>query len=196
MNKLPIAERLLAQESTSAEWELRYRKELEAMTERNLRPCERIAYVFATVLSAVFFVGFAVAAAVSWGHLPALSTLGFAFGSVFGLAFAALSIQVLKRGRFNLKKDTGKITGIVWLFVIAMMTIFLVQGQQMQDTAKGTQMILTGLVFFVTFGVVGMFQYTIQQAELRVRESILKIELQLAELNERILSVSSKSPET
>ena len=165
------------------------------MTERSLKPLEKVLYGFATGMCICFFVGFAVAAVLSWGRLPHLSTLGFALGSVFGLAFAVVTTQVLRRGRFNMKKDTGKITGIVWMFLIAMMTIFLVQGQQMPDTAKGTQMILVGLVFFVTFGVVGMLQYNIQQAELRLRESLLKVEMQIAELSERLLPKGSKIPE-
>ncbi|MFA6241638.1 MAG: hypothetical protein WC655_11960 [Candidatus Hydrogenedentales bacterium] len=187
MNKQSIAEQLLAQEKPSANWELRYRKEMEAMMERNLKPWERVLYVLVTIMCLSFFVVFGVAAVLSWGDLPLLSTIGFALGSLFGLAFALISIGVMKRGRFNFKRDTGKITGLVWIFMIGMMTIFLVQGQQMKDTGKGTQLILVGLVFFVTFGVVGMLQYNIQQSELRVRESMLKIELQLAELAERLL---------
>jgi len=187
MNTHTIAEQLLAQEKTSADWELRYRKEIQSMMERNLKPVERAIYVLVTVICLGFFVIFGVAAIMSWGDLPLLGTIGFALSSLFGLAFALVTISVMKRGRFNFKKDTGKITGLVWCFMIGMMTLFLVEGQQMKDTGKGTQLILVGLVFFVIFGVVGMLQYNIQQSELRVRESMLKIELQLAELTERLL---------
>jgi hypothetical protein len=80
----------------------------------------------------------------------------------------------------------GAFTGLVWAFMIIMMTLFLVMGQQMENTEKGTQMILVGLVFFVTFGVVGMLQYNIQLAELRTREAILRLEQHIAELAERL----------
>lgn len=184
--KESFAERLLEQESTSSELEGRYRKELEAMLERNLKPAERVAYPIAAVMGFGFLIIFSVAAWKSWGALPVLASVGFLTGAVFGLAFSLHAIRILLKGRVHIRKDTGFFMGLVWAFMIIMMTLFLVMGQQMENTEKGTQMILVGLVFFVTFGVVGMLQFNIQQAELRTREAILRLELHVATLAERL----------
>lgn len=185
-NKQAFAEHLIEQETFSTELENRYRKELEAMLERDLRPVERISYPIAAVMGFSFLIIFSVVAWKSWGDLPVLATVGFLVGAMFGLAFCVHAIRILLNGHFNVKKDMGLFTGLVWAFMIIMMTLFLVMGQQMENTEKGTQMILVGLVFFVTFGVVGMLQYNIQQAELRTREAILRLEQHVAMLAERL----------
>lgn len=185
-DKEKLARQLLEMEPLSSELESRYRKELEAMLERKLRPIERISYPIAAVIGIIFMFVFSVAAWKSWGDLPVPASVGFLMGAMFGLAFCVLSIRILLKGNFSIKKDMGAFTGLVWAFMIIMMTLFLVMGQQMENTEKGTQMILVGLVFFVTFGVVGMLQYNIQLAELRTREAILRLEQHIAELAERL----------
>ena len=185
-NRRSFTEQLLVQEAVSPALEARYRKELESMLERNLKPAERIAYAISTGMGFFFLAIFATAAWKSWGSLPALTSLGFLAGALFGLLFSLFSIRVLRKGRLNLRKDVGRFTGLVWAFMIIMMTLFLVMGQQMENTEKGTQMILVGLVFLITFGVVGMLQYNIQQAELRTREAILRLEQQVAALTEHL----------
>ncbi len=185
-DKESFTKRLLEQESTSSELEGRYRKELEAMLERKLKPVERVAYSIAAVMGFGFLIIFSVAAWKSWSSLPVLASVGFLTGAVFGAAFSLHAIRILLKGRFHIRKDSGFFMGLVWAFMIIMMTLFLVMGQQMENTEKGTQMILVGLVFFVTFGVVGMLQFNIQQAELRTREAILRLELHVAALADRL----------
>lgn len=180
-----LGDKLVAQERTNEALERRYNKEIEAMLERGLKPVERVMYPVAIGMGLFFFVCFGVAAWNAWGRLPHLATLSFGVGSVFGLVFSVYAFRVWRRGRLHLKKDLGLFNGLIWGFMVIMMTVFLMLGQQMEDTEKGTQIILVGLVFFVTFGVVGMLQYNIQQAELRIRESVVKLELQVAELMER-----------
>lgn len=182
----PLGDKLVAQERTSEALERRYNEEIEAMLERGLKPVERIMYPVAIGMGVSFFVCFGVAAWNAWGSLPRLATLSFGVGSVFGLVFSVYAFRVRRRGRLHLKKDLGLFNGLMWGFMVIMMTVFLLLGQQMENTGKGTQMILAGLVFFVMFGVVGMLQYNIQQAELRIRESVLKLELQVAEIAERM----------
>lgn len=182
----PLGDKLVAQERTSEALERRYNEEIEAMLERGLKPVERIMYPVAIGMGVSFFVCFGVAAWNAWGSLPHLATLSFGVGSVFGLVFSVYAFRVRRRGRLHLKKDLGLFNGLMWGFMVIMMTVFLLLGQQMENTGKGTQMILAGLVFFVMFGVVGMLQYNIQQAELRIRESVLKLELQVAEIAERM----------
>ena len=181
-----IADRLIERELTSTSLEQRYKKEIEAMLERNLKSWERMSYVLGFFIGLLELLFFSYMTWSSWGKVPLISSLGFVSGAVFGLFFCVHTYRVLRKGRLHLKKDTSLMFGAVWIFVVIMMVVFLMVGTQMQDTEKGTQIILIGLVFFVMFGVVFSCQYNIQQASLQIRESVLKVELQLAELARNI----------
>ena len=69
--------------------------------------------------------------------------------------------------------------------MVIMMTLFLVQGMAMEDGVKGLKMILYALVFFIMFGIPSLMMMHLNQAELRVRKDILRLELQIAELAEK-----------
>ncbi|GMW03067.1 MAG: hypothetical protein AMXMBFR84_42030 [Candidatus Hydrogenedentota bacterium] len=191
-HKVALADKLIALDAIDPALEGRYRREVNAMLERTLKPIERVALIAAAVFSFSTTVLFAVVMWRTWGELPAIASAGFAIGSVFGLAFGIISLGIFRKGRFNVGKDMGRYSGAVWIFTILMMTLFLVLGQQMENADKGTQLILVGLVFLVTFGVVGLLQFNIKQSELQIRESILRLEVHLAELTEQIRD--SQSP--
>lgn len=181
-----FTERLLAQEKTSSLLEDRYRKDLNTMLDRTLKPVERIVFGIVAVLGLVFIIPSFIVTWKTWGDVPAMASAGVFSGAVFALACGLFGIRVLRKGRLNLRKDMSFFAGLVWIFMVLMMTLFLMLGQQMENADKGTQLILAGLVFFVAFGVVGMLQYNIQQAELRTREAILRLEQQVATLAERL----------
>ena len=60
------------------------------------------------------------------GGLAAMGqTLGILTGAVFGAAFSLHAIRILLKGRFHIRKDTGFFMGLVWAFMIIMMTFFI-----------------------------------------------------------------------
>ncbi|MBI2435384.1 MAG: hypothetical protein HYV26_21220 [Candidatus Hydrogenedentes bacterium] len=186
MSDPELREALLAREQLSPALKARHEQEVRKMMVRPLKWYERIAYACGCVLGLSFFGIFSWVGVHASNTLPPLAVAGFFLTALFGLAFAAVAFLVLRAGKLRVLRDEGLFTGLVWMFMVLMMTLFLVLGQEMEDTAKGTQMILIGLVFFVTFGVVGLLQYRIHQTESRVREAVLRVELQVAELAERL----------
>jgi len=184
-----LSAQLLKLEPVSPELEARYKQEIKNMIERKLKPYERVAWSLSALMGVGFFVGFG---SVFFYTLrlddvfPLVGKMSFVMGSLFGLVWAVLAGRTALRGRFHGRKDTNLFTGLVWGFVVLLMTGSLLVGVQMPDTGKGNQMILTGLVFFVMFGVTTLLQREITQAELRTREQLLRMETTLAELAERM----------
>ena len=180
---------LLKSERVSPELEARYKQEMQNMIERKLKPYERVAWNLSALMGVGFFVGFGYEFLYVMRlevAFPLWAKATFAAGSLFGLVWAVLGARMVRKGSFHLRKDANLFFGLVWGFVVLLMTCSLLVGSQMPDTAKGNQMILSGLVFLVMFGVTTLLQREITQAELRTREQLLRMETTLTELAEQI----------
>jgi low affinity Fe/Cu permease len=104
---------------------------------------------------------------------------------LFSLSFALLLASVLRRGSYNLKTDSNTMMGITWVFLVIMITLFMIIAGRIPDPARGISMVLNGLVF-LTFGVVFILQNQINQARLKTHEKLLEIELRIVELAEKL----------
>jgi hypothetical protein len=82
----------------------------------------------------------------------------------------------------KLKVHPPLIAGLVWVFVVIMVTIFMVSAP---NSIVGLRMIVSGLVFLVGAAAFLLASRT-EQAELRTKEKLLEIEYRLAELSEKI----------
>jgi len=174
--------RLLESEHFDSELREKYNKEVHMLFEKKLTAHGKwflTALIAVTLVQAAFFLY----AVITFSDLPCLARVGFGAGILFSLSFAALLFSIAKRGRFNLKTDSNFITGITWVFLVIMITIFMLISGNMHDTAKGISMVLNGLVFLI-FGVVFLLQNTITQANLKLQEKLLEIEFRLAEMKE------------
>ena len=181
---------LLASEDFSPEFKSRYDKELGAIMETTLPTWQRIAWGLSGLLGLSFFIGFGYTAWTLPDDLSPIIQGEFAFASLFGAGWMALAWSIAYKGKMNVGKHQGIAAGMTWVMVIVMMTGFLFLAGQMEDAAKGNYMVLFGLVFMI-FGVVVLLQHTIKQSELSVREGMLRLELQLAELTEKISAKNS-----
>jgi low affinity Fe/Cu permease len=74
---------------------------------------------------------------------------------------------------------------MIWVFMVIMITLFMLVAGRIPDPARGMSLVLNGLVFLI-FGVVFLLQNTINQAQLNTREKLLEVEMRLAELREAI----------
>jgi len=126
---------------------------------------------------------FGTLAVVTGGSLPWLGRIGFGLGSLFGAVWMILSITILKKGSYNLRKDSFALSGAAWTFLVLMCTLSLLKGSQTADTAKGVLTVVSSLTFLVLFGL-PLTWWRISESELRVREKLLLLELQLSELSE------------
>lgn len=180
-NENTFRERLLAVETLSPSDQ--YQRELQALLEPKLTPGSKWATVGSLVMGLGFAGLFGTLAIVTARGLPWLAIAVFALGAIFGLAWAGLSAWILHRGTINRRTDPTAATGMVWGFLVVMMTLFLLLAGQLPDPVKGLQMVLNGLVFLV-MGAVFMIANRIEQAELRTKEKLLELEYRLAEMAE------------
>ena len=73
---------------------------------------------------------------------------------------------------------------MVWTFTVLAMVFWLYLGMTVEDQIKGVQMILYGLTFLIAAAVYWL-SHMIERTELPMRESLLELELRLAELAEK-----------
>ncbi len=207
MSDPKLRDKLLELETVTPELEARYRKQMDAILERPLTPVTRIGTVVGLLMGIGFFVLWTtVAIAVTWLEpgFPVLGRMIFAAGALFGLAFAILSFSILKKGSINLRlwrnatlKQFRTVHpaafGLTWAFCVFITVACLMMGNQMEDAARGNQMILGGIVAMVLFGIPLMILSSATESELLLREKFLQLELHLAELRELLVTGTSAS---
>ena len=121
--------------------------------------------------------------AVTHQELPPLARIGLAVGAVFALAWVGLVGWTLRRGTWYGKIQPTVIAVLGWLLAVFMETLFLVLAPQARDPYLGTVTILGGMAILIGAGV-QLIATRIQQMELRMRESFLRLEYRLAEFAE------------
>lgn len=179
-----IRDRLLDIEAIHAERADKYQKEIQAMIDRKLTASRKVAHVVV--------IAFALASAIMCGwlaiteeSLPPLGRTGLATGTLFGLAWAWYGFSILKRGAIDLKVHTRWAATMVWVFTLLMVVFFLMVAMTMNDKVIGILMVANGLVFLIGAAVYWL-SYKIDDAQLSTREKLLQLELQIAELADRI----------
>ena len=185
MNDKSIRDRLLDMEKRNPDLEERFNEEMKKMLEKKLTPFGKIVWALVSLFSAAMFFRFSYMAVVSQ-NLPWLVRIGFIEGAVFSAAWVALGIWILKKGSINLVYHENAIHVIVFLFVLLLLINMQVLGSQHVDKTKGIQMMLSGAIFFLIFGIPALFNMRISRTEASLREQLLKIELKIAELADKI----------
>jgi hypothetical protein len=175
-------QRLLDAEHVTPALKDRYHKELQAMFEKKLSGARRWVWLGSAILGSVFTVQFGTLAVLAPTGFPWWGRLMFAGGALFGIGWAVLGIKILRRGSIDLKFDATMYNGMIWGFVVFMVTLSMVFAPQ---NAVGLRMIVMALVFLV-MGAVFMIRHVVEQSELKTREKLLEIEYSLAELAERM----------
>jgi hypothetical protein len=162
----------------------RYEWEVQMLLEKKLTAPRRwgIIALIIVMLAQTAFFGYAI---IAFTGLPVLGRIGFGVGVLFSLSFAVLLASVLRRGSYNIKTHPNVIVGITWVFLVIMITLFMIIAGRITDPARGMSMVLNGLVF-LTFGVVFLLQNNINQAQLKTQEKLLEIELRIVELAEKL----------
>jgi hypothetical protein len=155
------------------------------MVERDLTRVQKASFILATVMSLGFFVGFGVAAIAAPRQFPWEARAAFAAGSLFGLAFAAVSIAVLRRGRLNLKLHGTAQAGLAWGVVLINFILTSQIASRLPNAQVAAWMMITSLAFLV-IGAVFLLQNTIQQSALKTEEEILRLQIQVAGLTEKL----------
>lgn len=132
------------------------------------------------VLNAVFFAYLALTVA----DLALIGRIMLGMGVVASVAWAGFAITTVRRGTLRLKTDEQIVTGLVWTFLVVMVVGMMLIGQGMDDTAKGTQLMLVALTFLALFGH-QLPMNRINRAELNLREDLMRLRLQIADMLEQ-----------
>jgi hypothetical protein len=176
---------LVAQERRSKEMESRFREAVEKMTIKKLSTRLRVAYGLGGILG-LFFAG--LLGWFAWtapGGLPFLGRLVLVLGAAFGAAWAGISAYVLKKGSLNIKTDENAAHALLWVFMVLVMTAFLVIGAQAEDRVLGISMVLYGLAFFVVFAIPAFVSMRVNRMESGIREQLLRMEIAMSQMAER-----------
>jgi hypothetical protein len=184
MNNKPIRPRLLEMEERTPELEKRFEEEMKKMLEKQIKPSGRIMWLLTSLVGAYFMIHFSYLAIVI-KDVPWLVRFGFAGGAAFGCAWVALSIRVLNKGSFRMWRDENAIHGLVFGFSLLLLITLLLLGGQAKDRITGIQLMLSGCIFFIIFGIPSIFNTRINRTESSLREQLLRIELRMAELADK-----------
>lgn len=187
MNDRSIRNRLLEMEKQTPQLQERFEKEKRKMLERKLTRSGRVVWGLASLIGAWFFVYFSyVAITVQQGNW--LVRAGFVVGAVFGAAWTVLGVSILRKGSFRLFRDENTVQSLTFGFTLLLLIVLLILGGQNADKTAGIQMMITGGIFFLAFGIPAVFNMRINRTESALREHLLKLELQIAEMAEKTKS--------
>jgi hypothetical protein len=162
----------------------RYNREIQAMWEKRITGTDRWAVLGFAVMSVLFAVFLGVLAIIPpLAEVPLLARIPVAVGALFSVGFTVFLLRVLRRGSFDLKSDASFFIGMIWLFVVLTVAMFMVMSLLVPDRIVGLWLSVFGVVVLV-IGAVFLIRHGIAQSELRTREKLLEIEYRLAELAE------------
>jgi hypothetical protein len=161
----------------------RYLQEMKAMFERKLTFRGKL-FLAAVLVGSLTITVFLAVEALIHVELPALARLGLAGGAVFAAAWAVLCGRALRRGTLELRTEPAVQAGLLWGFAVLLETCFLVLAPQFPDHFHATVALFLGLVILIGAGVM-LVNTCVQQAELRTREALLRLEFRIAELSEK-----------
>ncbi len=179
-----FGDRLCELEPLNPQLRRQYEEALQSILARKLRPGARVFILGVTAVSVglALFLG---ALALIHDELPPLARLALAGGSAFAVAWAALGAWTLRQGTWFGKIQPTITAVLAWTFAVLLETCFLVLAPQFPDRYLGTVAILAGLVILLGAGV-GLLGTRLQQTELAMRESFLRMEYRLAQLAEEL----------
>jgi hypothetical protein len=168
---------LKAEKSTPGE---KYRKDLAGLRERRLTGPQRVTLVVLIVFCVAASVRMGGAALSATSNLVMLARIGLGVGALASLAWAVLLGVAAKRGVIP-RKDPVVLNRILVMAVVVAVGVTTFVALAMPDRARGTQVLITETIFLVI--AAGFFlQGLIEQAELRTREKLIEMEIQMQEV--------------
>lgn len=183
-----FADRLIAAQQVDAKRKERYEMELRQVLHQTLTPAKRVAYAVGAFLGLAFAVdGVAIAAA---GHITgeyaAWGRAAFAAFAVFGLVWAFLAGRIALRGTLDLRGDRTAIARLLWCFSVLVFVVVVLAGALNLRYGSGRWPAFAAVIALAYLIAAALFvvRNVVQQAELRIREKLLDIELRVAELDE------------
>jgi hypothetical protein len=156
---------------------------MQAMLEKTITFRGKL-FLAAVLVGSLAIMVFLAAQALIHAELPLLARLGMAGGAIFSAAWAFLCGRALRRGTWELRIQPAAMAGLSWGFAVLLETCFLVLAPQFPDHFQATVALFCGLVLLIAAGVM-LVCVRVQQAELQMREALLRLEYRIAEQSEQ-----------
>ena len=184
-----FADRLIAAEQVNAKRKERYEMQMRQLLSQTLTPARRAGYAIGALIGLFLGVDFAVLAATGHmtGEYAAWGRGVFGVFAAFGLVWGALAGRIAIRGTVDLRSDRTAVTRLVWYLSIFIVVVALFVGGLDLRYGSGKWSVFTALIgiAYLIAGALFVVRNLVQQAELRIREKLLEIELRLTELDEK-----------
>jgi len=156
----------------------KYRKEVTELHERRLSASQRAIMVFVTIstLAAAVFMGWL--AVIPPRPFPLVSRLGLGFWALCSLGASVLVSGAAKRGVIKRRFDPNRPVAFIYVTLVVFAVTLLALMGQVPDVGK--RVIMGSVALFVfALGSVFLITNRLDQIELRTREKLLEIELEL-----------------
>jgi hypothetical protein len=175
---------LLGAEPPSDELRRVHRERLRGLLERRISGLERATQAGSLVIALGLIVQFVRLFLVHRTDGRPVVLAALAVGLAFSAGWSVFSIALLRRRAEDLRWHGYLRTQLVGLFTFALAGLMLWAGLEAPDPARGNQLILFGLVFWVTIGLPFYVGQMVRQSTLNVRQDVLRLELAIAERDE------------
>ncbi|MGD0111431.1 MAG: hypothetical protein ABSD48_06175 [Armatimonadota bacterium] len=185
-----FADRLIAAEQVDAKRKERYEMEMRQILNQTLTPARRVAYAIGALLGIFVGVDFAILAATTHmtGEYAAWGRAVFGAFAVLGLVWAALAGRIAIRGVIDLRSDRTSVARLVWYNSILICAVALFVSWLNLKYGSGKWSVFTALIgiAYLIAGMLSVVRNLVHQAELRIREKLLEIELRLTDMDEEM----------
>jgi hypothetical protein len=183
-----FVDELLAADAPSPDARARYEAEVRAMLDETLTPRERRMYLLNAVVSFLMGVGIAWAATFKFPLEPPplthfISAI-LAANSLASLAIAGLFFRGFWKGVVKRRSSRGWAAGVGVAYLGMLGWLFLLMGQYVPERLQHDVRVF-GLVLLV-YAAVAWVRHGVTQAEARMTEKLLEVELRLAQIGEAL----------
>jgi hypothetical protein len=182
--KSRMKEGLLGVEARDPALEERYRARLRALTERRLGSAGRIVHAVGLAIGLALSIRFVQLMVSLHDGGRAEQWIGLGIGLAFGVCWTLAEAAVLRAGVEQLFSHGAIRTALVVTFTFVLAGLMLWAGIQSANPTRGMHLILFGLVFWCAIGLPFLMAHLVKSSEVRVRASLIELELARAEAQE------------
>ncbi|MEW6234205.1 MAG: hypothetical protein AB1656_02355 [Candidatus Omnitrophota bacterium] len=180
-----LREKLFGAEKQTPSLKAEYERKVKAMIERELTQWERIENMAGIVFGIVTALASAAALVFS-----AFYDFPNALRLVLGLLFcfcvigATYSFYILSKGKINLRRDRNIEFTFIWIFVSIIVFVLFIGGAMDRNASAGLYKALMG-IFILLIAIMATICRTIELLGVDIKEKLLSLELEIAELKDR-----------
>jgi hypothetical protein len=182
-----FCQRLMAADPATPEFKAKYDKELHMLfSDQKIEGMPKRKLMVQTAISLTVGIAALVLAGLAKPYdNTVLERRLLLVAAIFMLAIAIYLIRIMIRGKVNLGTYNSPVEGLAWIMTVITFGIFAFNS--LAGSPGGLQLLGVGLGLLV-FGGVSKIVQDVKRAELRTREKLLRLEIQFAELAEKLPS--------